>query len=426
MTNSSKRIPIIIIGAGAAGMIAAWRASTLGAAVTLLEKNAKLGIKLLISGGGKCNITHGGAIEDLCRQFKRNESIFLKHSMYRFTNHDILSQLRQWGVETYERENGRVFPTSGKAGDVVHALRRMLEKAGVEIQLSNPVEEIFGDEKGIAAVRTATGEIQARLVILATGGVSYPKTGTSGEGFRWLKNLGHTIVPLRPALAPILLDPKPPATWQGMPLRDSLLHAKISGKTVASSRGDFLFTHEGISGPAVLEMSREVSLASEGNQRTDIFADTLPEKDQQKLEGSVLSEILLNGGRNAETLVEMFAPQRMASFITNSAGVAPAKKLHQLKKEERSSIVRTLKNVYIGRVKEIPIDRGEVTAGGVDLREVDPKTMRSRIVKGLYISGEALDVAGPIGGYNLQAAFSTGYVAGETAAEDWRTNTASE
>ncbi|HTY12302.1 MAG TPA: aminoacetone oxidase family FAD-binding enzyme [Bacteroidota bacterium] len=425
MLKSHKYSPVVVIGGGAAGMIAAWRAGALGAAVTLLEKNSRLGIKLLISGGGKCNITHGGEIESVCGQFRRNESIFLKHSMHRFTNHDILSRLRQFGVETYERENGRVFPTSGKAGDVVHALRRMMEKEGVEIQLSHPVEEILCDSVGISGIKTAAGFHQARQVVLATGGASYPKTGTTGEGFRWLKDLGHTIVPLSPALAPILLDPKPPAAWQGVSMRDSILKAKISGKPVASARGDLLFTHEGISGPTALEISREVFGASKGGTIADVFVDAAPDKDEGELENTVLSEITANGARSVETLVELFVPQRLAPFIVISIGVDPGKKCHQLKKEERASVVRALKSWHIGRVKEIPIERGEVTAGGVALHEVDSKTMRSRILKGLYICGEALDVAGPIGGYNLQAAFSTGYVAGETAAEDWRMNASS-
>jgi predicted Rossmann fold flavoprotein len=196
------------------------------------------------------------------------------------------------------------------------------------------------------------------------------------------------------------------------------LKARASGKIAASARGDILLTHQGISGPATLEVSRDVSLAQGKNLLIDIFVDAVPDESETDLQEHLLTEIIANGGRKAETLVELFVPQRLAIFILKSAGVDALKKCHQLKKEERTAIVQTLKNWNIGRVKEIPLERGEVTAGGVDLREVDPKTMRSRILKGLYICGEALDVAGPIGGYNLQAAFSTGYVAGETAAED--------
>ena len=424
--NLSEPLPLVVIGGGAAGMIAAWRAGSLGAKVILLEKNSKLGIKLLISGGGKCNITHGGKIEELCKQFRSNESKFLKHSLYRFTNRDILSQINQFGVETYERENGRIFPTSGKAGDVVHALRRMMERENVEIRLSTPVREILRDNDGVYGVKVPEGIIQTRHVILATGGASYPRTGTSGDAFPWLEELGHTVVPLRPALAPVLLDPTPPSEWQGVSIRDCILKARASGKIAASARGDILLTHQGISGPATLEVSRDVSLAQGKNLPIDIFVDTVPDESEADLQEHLLAEIVANGGRKAETLVELFVPQRLAIFILKSARVDALKKCHQLKKEERTAIVQTLKNWNIGRVKEIPLERGEVTAGGVDLHEVDPKTMRSRILKGLYICGEALDVAGPIGGYNLQAAFSTGYVAGETAAEDCKGRSSTE
>ena len=416
--NLNEPLPLVVIGGGAAGMIAAWRAGSLGAKVILLEKNPKLGIKLLISGGGKCNITHGGEVDDLCKQFRSNESKFLKHSLYRFTNRDILSQINQFGVETYERENGRIFPTSGKAGDVVHALRRMMERGNVEIRISAPVEKILQDDNGICGVQMPDGVIQTRHVILATGGASYPRTGTSGDAFPWLKELGHTVVSLRPALAPIILHPTPPPEWQGVSIRDCVLKAKASGKTTAETRGDVLLTHQGISGPAALEISRDAALALEENPRVDIVVDAVPDEPDVMLQEHLLSEIAANGGRKTETLVEVFVPQRLARFVLASAGVDASKKCHQLKKEERKAITQTLKNWNIGRVKEIPLDRGEVTAGGVDLHEVDPKSMRSKILKGLYICGEALDVAGPIGGYNLQAAFSTGYVAGEAAAED--------
>jgi predicted Rossmann fold flavoprotein len=424
--NRNEPLPLVVIGGGAAGMIAAWRAGSLGVKVILLEKNPKLGIKLLISGGGKCNITHGGEIEDLCKQFKSNESKFLKHSLYRFTNRDVISQINLFGVETYERENGRIFPTSGKAGDVVHALRRMMERENVEIRLSASVNEIMKDNEGVCGVKVPDGIIQTRHVILATGGASYPRTGTSGDAFPWLEELGHTVIPIRPALAPILLQPTPPPDWQGISIRDSVLKAKVEGKNAAEARGDILLTHEGISGPAALEVSRDAFIASEKNPQVDIFVDAAPDEPEAKLQEHLLAEIIANGGRKTETLVELFVPQRLAIFILKSAGVDASKKCHQLKKEERTAIVQTLKNWNIGRVKEIPLERGEVTAGGADLLEVDPKSMRSKILKGIYICGEALDVAGPIGGYNLQAAFSTGYVAGEAAAGDYTCRSSAE
>ena len=420
--TASPPHPIIVIGGGAAGMIAAWKAASSGARVILLEKNPKLGIKLLISGGGKCNITHGGDMETLRQQFKANEARFLKHSFFQFTNTDILSQINQFGVETFERDDGRVFPTSGKAGDVVHALRRMMERAGVEIRLSTSAEEIVQEQGETYGVQTSVELISSRHVILSTGGSSYPKTGTTGDGFTWARDLGHTIVPLRPALAPIYLDPVPPPEWQGVAIRDCVLKAKANRKTIANWRGDMLFTHKGVSGPAALEISRGAYLCLEDHQQVDIHIDVVPDVEEARLEERVQEEILAKGTRLVETLVESFIPHRLAPFVLVSAGINASKKCHQLQRDERRMLVRTLKDWCIGSVKEIPLERGEVTAGGIDLHEVDPKTMRSRIVKGLYVCGEVLDLAGPVGGYNLQAAFSTGYVAGETAAQDNKIN----
>lgn len=414
-THPAASHSIIVIGGGAAGMIAAWRAASSGARVILLEKNAKLGIKLLISGGGKCNITHAGDMEVLRQQFRANEARFLKHSFYKFTNTEILRHLNQLGVETYERDDGRVFPTSGKAGDVVHALRRLMERAGVEIRLSTAAEEIMRDRAGASGIRTPQGLISSRHIILSTGGSSYPRTGTTGDGFTWARNLGHSIVPLRPALAPIYLD-SIPAEWQGIAIRDCILKAKSNGEPIAKWRGDVLFTHQGVSGPAALEVSHEAFLSLEVRQQVDIYVDVLPDTTGPQLGERIQQEVLINGARIIETLVESFVPRRLAPFVLSSARITGSKKCHQLQKNERRMIVRTLKDWHVGRVKEIPLERGEVTAGGIDLHEVDPKTMRSRIVKGLYVCGEVLDLAGPVGGYNLQAAFSTGYVAGESAA----------
>ncbi len=421
-THSVDSLPVIVIGGGAAGMIAAWKAASSGARVILLEKNAKLGIKLLISGGGKCNITHGGDIEALRQQFRSNEARFLKHSFYQFTNADLLYHLNQLGVETYERDNGRVFPTSGRAGDVVHALRRLMERVGVEIRLSTAAEEIMHDRAGACGVRTPGEILSSRQIILSTGGSSYPKTGTTGDGFTWARNLGHSIVPLRPALAPMYLDPAPSAEWQGVAIRDCILKAKSKRQTIAKWRGDVLFTHQGVSGPATLEISRDAFLSIEDNQRVGLYVDILPDVSEPQLEERIQQEVLTNGARILETLVELFIPRRLAPFILTTAGITGSKKCHQLQKKERRMLVRTLKDWHVGDVKEIPLERGEVTAGGIDLHEVDPKTMRSRIVKGLYTCGEVLDLAGPVGGYNLQAAFSTGYVAGETAARDNKIN----
>lgn len=415
MNNSH---PIHVIGGGAAGMTAAWRAASLGAKVILLEKNSKLGIKILISGGGKCNITHGGDMETMRQQFQTNEARFLNYAFHTFTNTDILDQLNDYGVETYERDNGKIFPVSHKAGDVVHALRRMMEKAGVEIRLNAAVDEILNDENGICGLKVNGEILGSRKVIVAVGGSSYQKTGTTGDGYTWAQRLGHTIVPIRPALAPIILIPTPPAEWQGTPIRDCILMTRSNNKTISHWRGDVLFTHIGISGPATLEVSREAFLELEKGNLVTMCVDFLPELSAEHIEQNILAETTANGSRQSLTLVEHYVPQRLSLHVLHQAGIAETKRLHHLTRLERRSLTQTLKNCSFGNAKEIPLDRGEVTAGGVSLNEVEPTTMKSRKIHGLWLCGEILDIAGPVGGYNLQAAFSTGYVAGESAANN--------
>ena len=417
MINSEAN-SLLVVGGGAAGIVAAWRAASRGMSVTLIEKNPKLGIKLLISGGGRCNITHAGETEELLRCFRTNEARFLRSSFFRFSNTQLLGHLAELGVETYARENGRVFPVSGRAKDVVNVLSRMAERAGVRMLLGTPVLALLAGESRVLGVETSEGPIPSPRVIVATGGCSYPRTGTTGEGFGWVRSLGHTVVPPRPALAPIYLDPVPPANWQGIALRECEVIVEARGSFLAKARGDLLLTHLGISGPAVLEVSREAFTLWKAEHDSSVFVDLMPGETWDKVAEEIRLEILSNGNRTAETLAGVYLPQRLAGHLVGSAGIDPSKKCHQLKKEERRELALRLKRFPLGRIRDIPLERGEVTAGGVELREVDPKTMRSRIVKGLSLCGEILDVAGPIGGYNLQAAFSTGFVAGDAAADE--------
>lgn len=407
----------IVIGGGAAGMIAAWRAACRGGKVALLEKNKKPGIKILISGGGKCNITNGNGIRTMLKQFELHESRFLKYSFHAFTNTHLLDLLRSEGVETYVRENGKVFPKSHDAGDVVGALRRLTESSGVTMFLNSPAHEISTDHHGIFAVAAGERTFNAHNVIVAAGGMSYQKTGTTGDGYRWMQKFGHTIVPIRPALAPIYLSPTPPAAWQGTPIRDCRLMAVCGKQIISDWHGDILFTHLGISGPATLEVSKKAFLEFDHGKLVTMHVDFFPELRKEDLQSKLLSDITPNANRSILTLTDQYVPQRLAEYVLLQADIDGTIKLHQLKKEERERLTGTLKQCFIGTVKDIPLDRGEVTAGGIALDEVHPTTMESKKVQGLFLCGELLDIAGPVGGYNLQAAFSTGYVAGESAAK---------
>ncbi len=406
---------VLVIGGGAAGMIAAWRAASLGAKVRLLEKNRRLGLKIHISGGGKCNITHGGSMEDVRQAFAPEEARFLRHSFRRFTNEDVLDLLRQRGVTVHTRADGRVFPDSGRADDVVDGLAWWMQEAGAALNLGAGVEALCIEEGTITGARVGGHMYPARTVLVAVGGMSYPKTGTVGEGYRWLREAGHTLVTLRAALAPMYLGVGVRPEYSGIAFRDCVLKGRAAGKELSRWRGDLLFTHQGVSGPCALGISRSVTLGMEAGVVT-LEIDIVPDVPHETLTARLAEAHGVEGRKLVRTLLGEWLPERLVPEALERAGIDPNLGVHQLPKKNRNRLVEVLKRWELGPVRAVPLERGEVTAGGVSLDEVDPFTMASRKVKGLYLAGEVLDLAGPVGGYNLQAAFSTGYVAGESAA----------
>lgn len=409
---------IIVIGGGAAGMLAALRAAERGAKVTLLEKKNRLGTKILISGGGKCNLTHAGSMEEIRAKFRSNEAGFLKPAFYRFTNHDFLDLLTRRGMEVYTRPDGRIFPVPpADAKDVVEILEGHVRRAGVTVRLDTPVERLG---EGCAVHLTDGTTLPASRVIVAVGGSSFPGTGCTGDGWKWLTELGHTIVRLTAALAPLYLDPTPPDDWSGIALRDCVLRARkqnpdgTQGKERMRWRGDLLFTHKGVSGPTALGVSREIAEALPENSTVEV--DLFPDESFEQVAARLLAEAQSQPKRTLLSLVEPAAPERLRKPLLEAAGLDPAAKCAHLTAKERNRLANTLKGWPLGRVRAVPLERGEVVAGGVALDEVDSKTMESKKIPGLYLCGEVLDIAGPVGGYNLQAAWSTGVVAGESAA----------
>ena len=414
----SAEAPIIVIGAGGAGILAARRAAERGCPVLVLERNRKPGIKLLVSGGGKCNITHVGTVDDVQTGFPTREARFLKPALHRFGNRDIIRILEHEGVATFARPDGRIFPASGRAADVVEALTLPLRRMSVTIQLNTHVEDITAQGDQITGVVASGRHLPSRHVILATGGVSYPKTGTTGDGYAWAQKLGHTVVPLRPALAPISLEPTVPPAWRGVALRGGRLSVFTLGRTITRWDGDILFTHEGISGPAALEVSRAAAVAMEHAEVRLLF-DAVPARGFAALDADLEAAIRGHPHRLVGSVLEGIFPRRLLAALLGHAGLDPARRCGNLTRNERRALAHVLKSWDLGRITSIDIERGEVTAGGVHLSEVDPHTMNSRKVRGLYLCGEVLDVAGRVGGYNLQAAFSTGFVAGDAAADAW-------
>lgn len=407
---------LIVIGAGAAGILAAWRAACMGVRVVLLEKTNRIGTKILISGGGKCNITHDGPLEDVLRAFRPHEARFIRPACYRFRPHQIVEMLTSRGLEVYTREDGRIFPVHQTAKDVVRILRSYLDEAGVDVRLETPVRKLLWDSSGIMGARTETGDVLAPRVILCVGGASYPNSGTTGDGWPWVRELGHTIVPVRAALAPIYLQLlwEPPS---GVAFRDCVLKGLRGAKAFVRWRGDLLFTHHGVSGPCALGISREV-VEQQLEGEVSLSVDAVPDSTFEELR----DELIQLGRERPHLRVSSFVEERMASRLAQmemeAAGIAPGTSVGQLDKKNRNRLVEVLKDWNLGPVRVVPLEKGEVVAGGIALDEVDPKTLKSRVTPGLWCCGEVLDIAGPVGGYNLQAAWATGFVAGEEAAQE--------
>lgn len=406
---------VLIIGGGAAGMVAAWRAASAGHRVTLLEANGKLGVKLRISGGGKCNITHDGSVKEVLAAFTKEQARFLRPALHRFTNADVITLLRREGVETYTRDNGRVFPADrpGSAAAVVAAFQGLVERAGVEVRFRARVVELEGRAPRLTGVRLEDGSrLEADAVILACGGASYPETGTRGEALGWLKQLGLPVRPWVPALAPIPLK-RPRPEWEGVALREGrlCLRAGAGGKRLADFAGDLVFTREGISGPAALELSQ----AAEGARRAGAawlgYASVkdAPESVDQALQ----AEMKANPQLKAVTWLQRHLPERLGEPLVAGAGLPVDQRLKDLPKHGRSALVAAVTELALGEPGAVNLARGEVAAGGLKLVSVDPQTLGVKGFENLWACGEILDLDGPVGGYNLQAAFSTGFVAGE-------------
>lgn len=405
---------VIVVGGGAAGLVAAWRAATLGHQVLLLEANPRLGVKLRISGGGKCNITHTGTVNSLLASFRKVQARFLKHSLHTFGNQEVLELLAKEGVETYTRENGRIFPLDrpGSALAVVQALEHIVRRAGVHIRMEARVAGLRGHAPCLEGVRLEGGEIiKADHYILATGGASYPQTGTRGESLTWLRDLEIPTVPWFPALAPIPLR-KPWPGWEGLPFRGGtlLLLESEGGKRLAQYAGDILFTRTSITGPAALELSRETEALRRSGKGWLAYAFTT--EAQEHLDGSLAESQRRNPHLSIRHWLQHWMPERVAEIVPSMLQLPLDQRLKDLPKAARKKLVALLKAFPLGEPESVKLDRGEVSAGGVRLDAVDPRTMRLKGWDNLRVCGELLDVDGPVGGYNLQAAFSTGFAAG--------------
>lgn len=408
---------IIIVGGGAAGLLAAYAAASYGAEVLLLEKMNGVGKKIRITGKGRCNITNNADIKGCIANIPGNGS-FLYSAFYQFFNEDIVRLLNEYGVETKVERGGRIFPVSDQALDVVNALHRMVIAAGGRIQTDTKVRSLVVTDGTVTGVRLDSGEIlEADAVIVTTGGASYPGTGSSGDGYRMAKDAGHTIIPLTPALVPLETEEYWVEDLQGLSLRNVSVTAYADDKKIDSVFGEMLFTHFGVSGPIILSMSRKIALCLEDKQDVMLTLDLKPALSEEQLDRRIQRDFEKYLRKQMKNALNDLLPQKLIPVVIDLAYLDEEKPIHQVTKEERQRLVHTIKHMEMTVSKTRPMAEAIVTAGGVSTKEVNPKTMESRIVNGLYFAGEVLDIDGYTGGFNLQAAFSTGYSAGKSAAE---------
>ncbi len=412
--DSKKRI--IIIGGGAAGLLAAIRASELGGSVILIEKMRELGRKILISGKGRCNVTNDCDREGFLRAFGR-EGRFLYSAWDELDNQKLRELLHAWGCPTVVERGQRVFPASQSAREVRDLLVTKAEAVGVKIWNDSLVREIKRVKSHFQVTLKSGVKVEAEKLVLTTGGVSYPGTGSSGDGLKWAEELGHQIVPLRGALVPLVTEEEWVPLLQGLSLKNVQASLWQKGKEKDSDFGEMLFTHYGVSGPIILTMSK---LAGELLQKEEplwLKIDLKPALSEEQLDARIQRDFDKYSRKKAENGLDDLLPQKLIPVMLELAKVDPEKPIHQITRQERLALVENMKKLTMKVVEQRPIAEAIVTAGGVNLKEVNPQTMESKVVPNLYFAGEILNLAGWTGGYNLQAAFSTGWVAGQAVVE---------
>lgn len=405
---------VAVIGAGAAGMMAAITAAEAGAAVTLFERNDRVGKKLRITGKGRCNVTNNCDNNEFLSNVPTNPR-FLYASLARFSTADTMAFFEEAGVPLKTERGKRVFPISDRAADIVSTMEKKCREAGVEI-VHRRVRGLLIEDGRICGLRYGESEESFDAVIVCTGGRSYSMTGSDGDGYRFATEAGHTVTPLHPSLVPLVAQGKLCASLQGLSLKNVSLSIKLtqSGKSVYDDFGEMLFTHYGITGPLVLSASAHLSDIVPGKYEAVI--DLKPALDEKTLDARILSDFAKYQNRDLINALDDLLPQKMIAPYIGLCGIDPRQKVNSITREEREKMVQVLKGIRVPLVGFRPIEEAIVTRGGVSVKEVDPKTMQSKLVEGLYFAGEVLDVDAYTGGFNLQIAFSTATVAGSSAA----------
>ena len=403
----------IIIGAGPAGMMAAIRAAERNRSVLLIERNDIPGKKLLIAGKGRCNLTNSCDIEDFLEKFSRSRD-FLRNSFAKFFNADLISFFEDAHVKLKTERGGRVFPESDKSGDILNVLKLKLKNKNIEVLLGERVREIIIRNKKIEGILTySRKQILAKHVAIATGGLACPETGSTGDGYRIVEKLGHEIMPLKPALSPILIKERFIRDCQGISLKNVRLTLFVDGKKIDERFGEMLFTHFGLSGPVVLDISASVYDALKSKNDVTIAINFKPALDYKKLNARLLREVSASPRKSIKNIFKNLLPQGIIRRFLEYCSINEDKSASQLTTEERKRLIKGLFDLRLTVKSVMPAKDGIVTRGGVNTKEINPQTMESRLVKGLFFAGEVIDIDAKTGGYNMQAAFSTGWVCGD-------------
>jgi len=410
---------VIVIGGGAAGMMAAVSASQHGAKVTIIEKMSVLGRKLAITGKGRCNITNIADKQTIIKNMPGNGP-FIYSALHSFSNQDMIDFLHNYGVMTKVERGGRVFPVSDNAKDVVEAFQKAFKELQVEVVTGQSVKRILMHNGRVTGVLASNNiEYTGDAVILATGGASYPATGSTGDGYRMGEMVGHTIVPLKPSLVPLEVGEDWIGELQGLSLKNVEASVIFEGKKMAEDFGEMLFTHYGLSGPIILSLSKKVAelLGSKPDEEVLISINLKPALTEEVLDKRLQRDFEKFTRKQIKNSLGELLPAKLINVIIDLAHLDPDKFVHQITKSERARLLQQITHLTFTITGTRPVSEAIVTAGGIHVKEINPKTMASKQIEGLYFAGEVIDIDGYTGGYNLQAAFSTGYVAGQHAAE---------
>ena len=406
---------VIVIGGGAAGMMAAITAVSQGHNVTLFEKNEKLGKKLFITGKGRCNFTNAGDAEDIFNSVVTNKK-FLYSAFNGFSNYDTMGFFGELGLDFKVERGNRVFPSSDHSSDVIGALSRRMKQLGVKVELNTQVDEVIANNGEFSAVKLTDAYNKKRTVsadklIIATGGNSYQSTGSTGDGYRFAKSLGHEVTPILPALVPFIVKEEWERDLQGLSLKNVNITIYDDKKIVYSDFGEMLFTHFGVSGPTVLSASSYAAKIIK-NRPLKLVIDLKPALDEQQLDERILRDFEEFKNKSFKNSLDKLLPKKLIPVIVELSKIEPDKKIHDITKQERMTLVKLIKNLTLTLTGLRGFNEAIITQGGVSVKQINPTTMESKLVKNVYFAGEVIDVDAVTGGFNLQIAWSTAYAAG--------------